>query len=124
MLTQEWTQPGDRLHTMLATSGPTQSGLVTAYAVRRPDGRVALMLINKDPGESWTVRIRLHRGATEQPLPGMARVISYSAHQYRWHAIGDHGHAQPDRPPSRRAQLARLAVTLAPTSLTVVQFRP
>ena len=45
MTTQDWVQPGDGLHTMLAAAAtPTDAhghALVTSYAVRRPDGRIA-----------------------------------------------------------------------------------
>ena len=117
-----------RLHTVLgAAATPTDArgrALVTAYAVRRPDGRLGLMLINKDPSRTWTLDVRLRSGASTQPATGTEDVISYSSAEYRWHAIRDHGYARPDRPPGRTTQLARQPLTLPPMSLTVVRLTP
>lgn len=126
MLTQDWAQPGDGLHTVLAADAtPTDAygrALVTAYAIRRPDARIALMLINKDPARAWTLDVRLRSGGAERAPSGTMDVISYSSAQYRWHAVGDHGYARPDRPPARLAQPAGQPLTLPPLSLTVVRF--
>jgi hypothetical protein len=128
MLTREWVQPGDGLNTMLAADAtPTNAfghPLVTAYAVRRPDHRLALMLINKDPQRSWLLTLHLRHGSTELDARGRLEVITLSSAQYRWHAIGDHGYARPDRPPTRTSQPAAQPLRLAPMSLTVVRLSP
>lgn len=130
MLTREWVQPGDGQHAMLATAvtGPTGASerpLITAYAVRRPDGLVGLMLLNKDPSRAWTMQIRLREGtAPVRAAAGPEDVTSLSAADYRWHAHGDRGYAQPDRPPAQTGQSASGPVTLPPMSLTVVRLTP
>ena len=128
MLTQDWVQPGDAVHTVIAaTATPTDArghALVTAYAVRRPDGRLGLMLINKDPSRTWTLAVRLGSGASAQPAAGTEEVISYSSAEYRWHAIREHGYARPDRPPAQTTQAAGEPLTLPPWSLTVVRLTP
>jgi hypothetical protein len=128
MLTHEWAQPGDGLHSVLATDAtPTDAygrALVTAYGVRRPDRRIAVMLINKDPAQTWTLDLRLRDGGAERAPSGTADVISLSSAQYRWHAVGDHGYARPDLPPARRRQPGAQPFTLPPMSLTVVRLTP
>ena len=128
MLTQDWAQPGDGVHTVLAADAtPVNSyghALVTAYAVRRPDGRIAVMLINKDPARAWTLTLLLRSGGAERVPIGTADVFSYSSAQYRWHPVADHGHARPDLPPAHLTQPAGRPLTLPPMSLTVVRVAP
>ena len=126
MLTRDWAQPGDGLHTVLAAAATPVNryghALVTSYAVRRPDGRIALMLINKDPARSWTLDLRLRGGGAEWTATGPAEIISYWSAEYRWHPASDHGCAQPDHPPVRLVQPAGQPLTLPPMSLTVARF--
>jgi hypothetical protein len=128
MLTQEWAQPGHGLHTVLATGAtPVNAAgqaLVTTYAVRRPDHRVAVMLINKDPQRTWSLALQLRAGATNLTATGMEDVVTLSSAEYRWHAAGDHGYARPDRPPARSRQPSTQSITLPPMSLTVVRLTP
>ena len=50
LLTQEWAQPGDGLHEIYLASvdepALQDKSLVTAYAVLRPDGLWAVMVLN------------------------------------------------------------------------------
>ena len=89
---------------------------MTAYAVHRPDRRLALMLVNKDPRRAWTVDIRWGRA-----IGSRVDVFGYSSAQYVWHAHGDRGFAQPDRPPAHGRRPSAAPVTLPPWSLTVVR---
>ena len=106
MLTQDWVQPGDGLHTVLAADAtPTDAhghALVTAYAVRRPDGRIGADADQQGPLTGMDPRPAAAHAAraTERSPTGTADVVSYSSAQYRWHARSDHGYARPDRPPA------------------------
>ena len=125
MLTQDWVQPGGGM-VLAANATPTDAhghALVTAYAVRRPDGRLGLMLINKDPSGPDARRATEQR-RDQQPATGTEEVISYPSAQYRWHAIKDHGYARPDRAPTHTTQAAGQPLTLPPWSLTVVRLTP
>jgi hypothetical protein len=115
LLTQQWTQPGDGAHRMLAarTSG-VDPRLLGAYAVRRPDGRTALLLLNKDPSRPL--------GVTLHGLPGTLDVYSYGPAQYAWQADGEHGHPIRELPPVQSEQRGN-GLVLAPFSLTVVRTR-
>ncbi len=128
LLTREWLQAGHGVHSLYAVSGMPRDGrgeqLVTAYAVRRPDGRVAVLALNKDPRRSWTLAVRVRQGGGMTPLAGPLRVRRFSRAQYVWHAQGARGYARPDRPPAASLLRDASAVTLAPYSLTVLRTRP
>jgi hypothetical protein len=65
--------PGDLL--MEATSNQS---LLTVYAVRRRDGYVGLMLVNKDPKNTATVRVSFSHGS----VGGAGRRIDYGNSQF------------------------------------------
>jgi hypothetical protein len=109
LLTTVWLQPGGA-HTMLAVDGASPT--LSAFAVRRPDGRVALLVLNKD-AKAATVRVRL--GAADARA---LDVHQFSSHDYVWHADEERGHPDPDREP-RMFRAAR-EVALPPLSITVV----
>jgi len=123
MLSQDWLIPGDGLHTILPTRvGPTAGGApVRAYAVRRPDGSVAVMALNLDPSRRVPVRLALGDRAT---APGPLELDQFSAAQYVWHPNGDRGYPSPDTAPARRLAPAGASITLPPYSLTVIRTRP
>jgi hypothetical protein len=120
--TQVWAQPGNGLETVYRASSDIRDAkgrpLVTAYAVRRPDGRLALMMINKDPARTWTVTLR---GAGGAPLAGLSEQYQLSRAQYVWHPQRDRGYPSPDLPPDRSALAPGAPVVLPPSSLTVVR---
>ncbi len=124
---QEWLGAPDGVHrlyrTRIAGSG-TSSASLAAYAVHRPDGQWALLVLNKDP-----VRVRLadvrFEGASASAMRwlGPQEVFQYSAQQYAWEPNRDDGHpkfsevpaqykTEPGKPP---------ILNLPPMSLTVVR---
>jgi hypothetical protein len=117
MLTHDWTAPGDRADTLLATR-VDDAPSVSAYTLRRPDGSLALLLLNKD-----TRPVALRLGTARGPLTGAATVAQLSAATYRWHPRGPHGFARPDGPPVRFTTLlgADGRVDLPARSLTVLR---
>jgi hypothetical protein len=117
MLTHDWTAPGDRSDTLLATS-VSGAPSVSAYTLRRPDGSLALLLLNKD-----TRPVALWLGTARGPLTGAATVAQLSAATYRWHPRGPHGFAHPDGPPARFTTMlgADGQVDLPARSLTVLR---
>ena len=118
LLTRVWTRPGDGVHAMLATTVAFADGgdpqLLGAYAVRQPGGRVAVLLVNKDPARTVSVQTGL-AGRLDRYVFGPA--------QYAWHPRGSIGYARPDRPPARSQVAAGAAVDLPPYSLTVLVAR-
>jgi hypothetical protein len=114
LLTRVWTAPGSGVHTMLATRVAFADGgdpqLLGAYTVRQPSGRLAVLLVNKDPG---TVRVRVG-------LPGRLEGESFGPAEYVWHARGPAGYAGPDLGPQPAGAAGDGSIDLAPYSLTVL----
>ena len=123
MLVEEWAEPINARHRLFPVTVMKEKKVpedVTAYAVYRPDGRWAVLLLNKG-GD----RIRLEGVRFDTPdargidWHGPFTVIQYSPQQYLWRADGAKGRPVRSRPP-RRFQATR-AITLPPLSLTVVR---
>jgi hypothetical protein len=107
MLTQEWAEPTDAEHRLFhATSTIKDAGghvLVTAYAVLRPDGQWALMLINKDYDNAHPVKITFHDedAKSDRSFVGQVDRITFGKEQYKWHPALRDGYADPDGPVAR-----------------------
>jgi hypothetical protein len=124
LLTGSWAQPGPHHNEMLATSA-TGATPVAVYALRRPDRRLALLLLNKDPRSRHAVKVELSAGGRRRPLAGPLTIEQLSSAQYLWQAAGEGGYPRRDRPPARRlldAPPAELA--LPPLSITVLRTEP
>jgi hypothetical protein len=104
LLTREWVQPGSGEHRVFPAASdvldPAGHVLVTAYAVERPDGQWGLLVINKDQHNPHAVRIAFGDGKTgsDRSFEGPTSVVSFGSAQYRWHADGPKGFADPDGP--------------------------
>jgi hypothetical protein len=98
-MVSRFARPGDQLVT--ATTGDP---LVRAHAARRPDGGLAVMLVNQDPEAAKTVDLRLS-GYTAAPE---ATVLTF--------ANGDQGITTTTGTPS--------ATTLPPYSITTLVLKP
>jgi hypothetical protein len=122
LLTQDWIQPGAAPNTLLANSA-TAGAPVAAYALRRPDGTLSILLLNKDPRRARAVSIALSSAGSVGPLTGPVTAEQLSSARYIWHPAGERGHARPDGPPMR-ATLdlgPRTKLTLPPLSITVLR---
>jgi len=113
LLTQTWTQPGDGVHRLLATA-VSPAAPVSAYAVRRPDGRLAVLLVNRDPHRPYSVSLQ------GGPLAGEPLATATLSHaDYVWHPGGPGGYPRPDAPPVRSTVSAGASVPLPPLALVV-----
>ena len=89
LLTQEWTAPSGGWHEIYpsVTNVRNEEGqaLVTAYAVHRPDGLWALLLINKDPKQPYKVRVRFRNEFTGgvSSFAGSVDFNQFSSAQYQ-----------------------------------------
>jgi hypothetical protein len=131
MVTETWVQ-GTEEHLVYPTSTDVQNDkgqdLVTAYSVRRPDGTLGVLLFNKDPERSITVRLEQSSGDGSEVVPGPLTVEQYSSKQYRWHStqgVGNGGHPDPNDPPETIEIPAEdgATVTLPPQSISVAATR-
>jgi hypothetical protein len=105
MITQEWAEPKDAKHQQFLAASDVKDSeghvLVTAYALKRPDGEWSLMLINKDHDNAHVVKVRFN-GASEggdQAFGGPVTMITFGKAQYQWHPDRKQGYADPDNPP-------------------------
>ncbi len=124
LVTQDWTLPRGGEHVMYAAVSDARDAdgneLLSAYVLRRPDGALATMLVNKDPSRSYRVAMRFASDANVRPA-GRRTVLSFSSVQYEWHADGPNGRPVRSDPPARRVMLGSEAIVVPPYSLTVVR---
>jgi hypothetical protein len=126
MLTKEWVQPIDRQHEVYKAASDIKDAdghvLVTAYAVKRPDDRWGLMLINKDYDHAHDVKITFNDG-TAKFFSGTVDVITFGKAQYQWHPARRNGYADPDGP-ARKSTVqggANAQYALPAASVTVLR---
>jgi len=131
LITQEWAQPGDAEHLQFLAASDIKDSqghvLVTAYALKRPDGQWSLMLINKDHDHAHHVKIKFQgvRPSTDSFFSGSVTMITFGKEQYQWHPARKKGHADPDGPPVTSAinGTAETTYNLPAASLTVLRGR-
>src|SRR5206468_10097356 len=120
LITQEWVQPGNGAHQVFPAASdvldPAGHVLVTAYALHRPDGQWALMIVNKDQENSHAVRINFGDGAagSDNAFFGTVDVITFGSEQYQWHPTVTGGSADPDGPAVRSQMTLRTRRLLCP----------
>ena len=87
---------------------PADHKLVSAYALLRPDGTWSLLVVNKDQHNPHPVKIRFQKGreGTESVFSGAVTTLTFGSAQYRWHAKGSAGFADPNSPPVRATIMA------------------
>ncbi len=105
MLTQQWSDPVDQPHALYPATTDVVDGkhreIVTAYALERPDGQWAVMLVNKDPSHAYAVQvdfdtperngILFRLGQRDHPVTGAVRLETEQTQRHRqprW-AAGD-----------------------------------
>ncbi len=90
LINLEWVQPGGGEHQVFAANGDVEDGagheLVTAYAVKRPDGKWAVMAVNRDQHNAHRVRITFDGPADkESRFDGPVEISTFGSAQYQWH---------------------------------------
>jgi len=125
---EEWVEPGSGRHEVWpATCGivnPKGEPLVTAYALKRPDGRWSLMMINKDPERSYTIQPIIGENEAGREIPGPVDLIQYGAQQYAWKPQGEEGHPLRNLPPARTRLPDAGRITLPPYSISILRVSP
>jgi hypothetical protein len=107
VISKEWVQPVDAPHKLFKVASDVTDAagnlLVTAYAVERPDGQWAVMLVNRDQYNEHAVKVLFNDGASGQDrhFSGTVERITFGSAEYKWIPQGERGHADPDGPPSR-----------------------
>lgn len=127
MLTQDWTVPGLGLHRAVAMQTQGLSGEeVRGYALRRPDGRLGLLILNRSPDRTYNLPIYLRNDVRNiVPLTARASIVRYGASQYHWLDKGAASHPSRNLPPVRFEKAAGSApISLPPDSITVLVTNP
>jgi F5/8 type C domain-containing protein len=123
LITHDWLEPGSAQHAMYRTS-PIVAGepdsLLSAFAVKRPDGRWSVLLVNRDASRGRTVRLRFAGNPSAAVIIGMHDEWLFSRAQYRWIPNGENGHPAPDHPPLYR-RTGEESIALPPYSLALVR---
>lgn len=90
-INRDWVQQGSGEHQMYPAKSDLDDGaghlLVTAYALRRPDGQWSVMLVNRDQENGHKVRIAFEDQSdpTAHSFTGQVDVSVFGKNQYRWH---------------------------------------
>ena len=129
LITQEWAEPKDAEHRLFRAASDAKDAegnvLVTAYALERPDGQWALMLINKDYDHLHQVQIVFHNAELnrDDSFSGPVTMITFGKAQYQWHPDRKKGHADPDLPPATSTLTGgeNTMYTLPAASLTILR---
>lgn len=128
LLNLDWVKHGAGVHQLYPAAGDLQDeahhNLMTAYAVKRPDGAWSLLILNKDPSNAHAVSLAFEDGgkATAMQFTGAVKMVTFGAAEYVWHSSGAASHADPDGPPKRSefAWTAGQKVVLPKASITVL----
>jgi hypothetical protein len=90
LINLEWAQPAGGEHQVFAAKSDVGDGaghaLVTAYAVKRPDGKWAVMAVNRDQQNAHRLRIIFEGIADKKSsFVGPVEVSTFGSAQYQWH---------------------------------------
>jgi hypothetical protein len=122
MMSSDWAIAGDTLPHSLVTTASSQFSLA-AYADLRPDGALALAVINKDETNAYDATIQIGPFA----LDATADVWTFDARNYVWETATAPYHAEPDSAPTHTVTCGASAstpITFPPASITVLRFAP
>ena len=127
MINNEWVTHRSGTHHLYSVDVGMEdaagNNLVTSYAVRRPDGQWALLLINKDREHAHPIRIAFESNGGTGHFSGSIRMVTYGSEQYVWHGEDATAHADPNLPPvvSSVDASAQTVFTLPKASVTVLR---
>jgi F5/8 type C domain len=89
LINLEWAQTSGAVHEVFAAKSDVEDGagheLVTAYAVKRPDGNWAVMAVNRDQMNAHQVRIEFERENKSEGFAGPVEISTFGSAQYQWH---------------------------------------
>jgi hypothetical protein len=90
LINLDWVQPDGGEHQVFLAKSDVEDGanheLITAYAVKRPDGEWSLMLVNRDQEAGHKVRIAFQGdSAVTKTFSGPVEIATFGSTQYQWH---------------------------------------
>jgi hypothetical protein len=110
LINLEWAQPGGGEHQVYSAKADIDDGagreLVTAYALKRPDGQWSVLLVNRDQENAHHVRIAFRGGENSAAgFAGPVEIATFGSGQYKWN-------------PPRTRFIAHAEEAAAPTVVT------
>jgi hypothetical protein len=131
LLTQQWVTPGNKPHEIYSANSDVkdESGnqLITAYALRRPDGLWSVMLINKDPKRAFTAKLVFHRDRDERGVTMKPPIDIYQYSQAQYQLGGPAKDPYPTRAREAAHKVIRATrseqpvIVVPPYSMTIVR---
>jgi hypothetical protein len=122
LLTQRWTVPGGKLHGILGARVENMPGdEVKAYAVGRPDRRIAVMIINRSATTPFTLALV---AKNRLPLQGPGEIYSFGPGQYAWRDDGPQSRPERSEPAVRDHVPAGPVIIVAPPQTVSVLVLP
>jgi hypothetical protein len=117
LINLEWVAPGDKQHDVFPARSDIDDGaghaLVTAYALKRPDGQWSLLVVNRDQQNSHRVKIAFENQDSHQSdaFDGAVEISTFGKGQYQWHPGHTRfvGHAEYPAQPSVAAETFGMA---------------
>ena len=104
LINLEWVEPGSGEHLVFSAKSDIDDGaghaLVTAYALKRPDGQWSVMLVNRDQQNSHPVEIRFQDQTQPGTLlfTGPVEIATFGSAQYQWHPAKTRFEAHAEKP--------------------------
>jgi len=128
ILNLDWVKHGAGEHELYGTVSDlmdeAKHALITAYAVKRPDGDWSLMIINKDPSNAHEVQLAFEENGqdTGAQFVGPVKTVTFGAAEYVWRPSGATSHADPAGPAKKATAVwkAGQAVSLPKASVMVL----
>ncbi|MGA7566621.1 MAG: discoidin domain-containing protein [Terriglobales bacterium] len=107
LINLEWARPGGGEHQVYSAKSDLNDGagheLVTAYALKRPDGEWSLLIVNRDQENAHRVRIAFRKDVgSSESFTGPLEIATFGSEQYKWN-------------PPRTRFMAHAEVAAAPT---------
>ena len=127
MINRLWVGPAAERHALFPVriQGGTRSGLdmISAFALRLPDGGWSLLVLNKDPEDAHPVRVEFLSPTGVGAARGPVSVTRFSWAEYRWQSAGRLGRPVVDKGPQAGTEPG-FPVELSPYSLNVIRLAP
>jgi hypothetical protein len=117
MINLEWVVPGDKQHDVFPARSDIDDGaghaMVTAYALKRPDGQWSLLVVNRDQQNAHRVKIAFENQSSHEndAFDGPVEISTFGKTQYQWHpgVTRSVGHAEYPTEPSVTAESTGMA---------------
>jgi len=121
MMSQYWVKPGHGRHDLYRVNSPIKDDkgrdLVSAYVVKRPDGRLSVMMINESDKTDYHIRFDLSKLGIRTKA---YHLWQYSPKNYVWHPDKENGHPDRDEAPDESQITTLNNIDLPAYSITVI----